>query len=112
MGDRRDGSSLPITAVPTSGTGTAGTTGTVLVTDVTGKTGYNTRRLRLVNKSSTAYLGLLIATAGATLSSLAIGDSIQIPPGGILEIDVRRTLRLGVVADTSSTSYSYTITDI
>ena len=99
---------FPLDTASTIVDGTATTTPVVLTDDLVATTTH--RRVRLVNTGS-GTLSLLVLAAGASLTGKTVADGMKLPSGATLEVRVRSSLRLAIVADASCT-FNAAIADI
>lgn len=99
-----------IRSAPSFSSSTVGTTPTVPIVDASSSHG--TRRVRLVNKHSSNWLGLALVAQGADYSACTLANSFQVPPGQPFEILVGANLRVVLIASAASTDYSLGIHDL
>ncbi len=99
-----------ISSMPTVVSGVIGTTPTLATADAADTTGSGVRRVRILNKHATQFLGLLLQPAGQAVdTSKTIANAIQIAPQATLDVLVKNSLRLVLVADGASTNYNLTV---
>lgn len=98
-----------IRSVPTFSSTTVGTSATLAIADAASSHGV--RRVRLLNKHASNFLGLILLAAGATVSG-SLADSIQVGPGQALEIVVGANMRMALIASASSTDFNLAVHDL
>lgn len=73
---------------------------------------YLTRRVRVVNTSSTATLGIFIREAGTDLTGLTIANSARILPNVTWEFSVGLNMRVGAISSSGTITANVLVSDL